>query len=64
MATTAPTPYWSYGNVVNYTDSGVTDDTEQWSYGNILSFLEYDAGAPPAVTVPIFWHHLDKNIGR
>ena len=62
MATTAPTPTWSYGNVVNYTDSGVTDDTEQWSYGNILSFLEYAAAS--GVTVPIFWHHLNKNIGR
>ena len=45
MATTAPTPTWSMGNVVQYTDSGVTDDTEQWSLGNISSFLEYEAAA-------------------
>ena len=42
MATTAPTPAWSMGNIVQYTKSGVTDDTEQWSLGNILSFLEYE----------------------
>ena len=41
MATTAPTPWWSMGNVVQFTDTGITDDTEQWSLGNILSFLEY-----------------------
>jgi len=45
MATTAPKPWWSYGNIVNYTkEDAVADDTEQWSYGNILSFLEYAAG--------------------
>lgn len=42
MATSAPTPLWSMGNVVQYTkEEAQTDDTEQWSYGNILSFLEY-----------------------
>jgi len=53
MATTAPTPSWSYGNVVNYTDSGVTDDTEQWSYGNVLSHLEYAAAAGIEVTATL-----------
>jgi hypothetical protein len=53
MATTAPTPTWSYGNVVNYTDSGVTDDTEQWGYGNILSFLEYAAGGVEPATINV-----------
>lgn len=43
MATTAPTPTWSMGNVAQYTKQGVTDDTEQWSLGNILSLLEYKA---------------------
>ena len=43
MATTAPTPTWSMGNVVQYTkEAAVTDDTNQFSLGNVLSFLEYE----------------------
>jgi len=46
MATIAPTPTWSMGNVVQYTkEAAVTDDTEQWSMGNVLSFLEYELSA-------------------
>ena len=45
MATTAPDFTWSYGQVVNYTDSGTTDDTEQWGYGQVLSVLDYEAAA-------------------
>jgi hypothetical protein len=53
MATTAPTPTWSYGNVVNYTDEAVTDDTAQWSYGNVLSHLEYGAAGAVVSLAPI-----------
>ena len=48
MATTPPTPTWSYGKVVNLTDSGVTDDTEQWSYGKVWSILDYGAAGGTA----------------
>jgi len=51
MATTAPTPTWSMGNVAQYTKQGVTDDTEQWSLGQVLSYLEYEAaGGSAALT--------------
>ena len=44
MATTAPTPTWSMGNIVQYTkEAAITDDTNQFSLGNVLSFLEYEA---------------------
>ena len=46
MATIAPTLTWSYGKVINITDSSVTDDTEQWSYGQVLSVLEYVSAIP------------------
>ena len=49
MATTPPTPTWSYGKVVNLTDSGVTDDTERWSYGKVWSILDYAAASGTTV---------------
>jgi hypothetical protein len=40
VPTTAPNPYWGYGNSVKFTDNDVTDDTEQFSYGESHSILE------------------------
>ena len=54
MATIAPTPTWSMGNVVQYTkEAAVTDDTNQWSMGNVLSFLEYEVTASYILTAII-----------
>jgi hypothetical protein len=39
-AIVTPTPYWSYGQSVMFTDNDVTDDTEQFSYGESHSILE------------------------
>ena len=59
MATAAPAPWFSYGNIVNYTDENAeTDDTAQWSYGQILSFLEYNAAA--GTTLPIFDYYHNQ----
>ena len=63
MATIAPTPTWSMGNVVQYTkEAAVTDDTNQFSLGNVLSFLEYGATTASYILTAIININLNCNI--